>query len=277
MEANMTEKEKPEKGHQIVKIGGPVYRIGVGGGSASSVEVQGDNKEELDFNAVQRGDAEMENKLNRVVRACLELGRSNPILSIHDQGAGGNGNVLKELVEPAGGVIYANRFDLGDPTINALELWGAEYQESNALLCKKEDTNLLREICKRERCPINCVGEVTGNGRVVLTLDDEQKIIPFNLDLNHVLGKMPRKVFTSTRIAKKLPKLAFPNDISIYKSLELVLRLPAVSSKRYLTNKVDRCVTGLVAQQQCVGPLHTPLANVAVTAITHFGYVSIPT
>ncbi|KAK9744912.1 Formylglycinamide ribonucleotide amidotransferase N-terminal [Popillia japonica] len=307
MEANMTEKEKPEKGHQIVKIGGPVYRIGVGGGSASSVEVQGDNKEELDFNAVQRGDAEMENKLNRVVRACLELGRSNPILSIH-------GEQIKSGVEPAGGVIYANRFDLGDPTINALELWGAEYQESNALLCKKdalelwgaeyqesnallckkEDTNLLREICKRERCPINCVGEVTGNGRVVLTLDDEQKIIPFNLDLNHVLGKMPRKVFTSTRIAKKLPKLAFPNDISIYKiakklpklavfpndisiykSLELVLRLPAVSSKRYLTNKVDRCVTGLVAQQQCVGPLHTPLANVAVTAITHFGYEGI--
>ncbi|GJQ65318.1 ade2 [Trypoxylus dichotomus] len=275
MEASMTEKIKPTKGHQIVKIGGPVYRIGVGGGSASSVEVQGDNKVELDFNAVQRGDAEMENKLNRVVRACLELGKNNPILSIHDQGAGGNGNVLKELVEPAGGIIYANRFDLGDPTISALELWGAEYQESNALLCKKEDTELLKRICKRERCPVNFVGEVTGTGRVVLSLDSDQTIIPFNLDLEHVLGKMPRKVFSSTRTAKKLKPLVLPNNTSIYKSLERVLRLPAVSSKRYLTSKVDRCVTGLVAQQQCVGPLDTPLANVAVTAITHFGYEGI--
>lgn len=143
---------------------------------------------ELDFNAVQRGDAEMEQKLNRVVRACLEKGDSNPIVSIHDQGAGGNGNVLKELVEPVGGIIYANRFDLGDPTINALELWGAEYQESNALLCKKEDVEVLKRICERERCPVNFVGEVTGTGRVVLTLDENLQVQPFNLELDHVLG-----------------------------------------------------------------------------------------
>lgn len=93
----------------------------------------------------------MENKLNRVVRACLELGKKNPIISIHDQGAGGNGNVLKELVEPQGGIIYANRFELGDPTINVLELWGAEYQENNALLCKTEDLPVLKAICSRER------------------------------------------------------------------------------------------------------------------------------
>lgn len=93
----------------------------------------------------------MENKLNRVVRACLELGKNNPIVSIHDQGAGGNGNVLKELVEPAGGTIYANRFELGDPTINLLELWGAEYQENNALLCAKSNLEVLRKICQRER------------------------------------------------------------------------------------------------------------------------------
>lgn len=135
------------------------------------------------------GDAEMEQKLNRVVRACLEMGKRNPILSIHDQGAGGNGNVLKELVEPAGGIIYASKFDLGDPTINALELWGAEYQESNALLCSKDDAELLKTICRRERCPVNFVGEVTGTGRVVFTLDDEEKVVPFNLKLEHVLGK----------------------------------------------------------------------------------------
>lgn len=131
----------------------------------------------------------MEQKLNRVVRACLELGGKNPIVSIHDQGAGGNGNVLKELVEPVGGIIYAKNFELGDPTINTLELWGAEYQENNALLCKKEDLALLLAICKRERCPINVVGEVTGTGRVVLALDANAEVTPFNLELEHVLGK----------------------------------------------------------------------------------------
>ncbi|KAG5879806.1 hypothetical protein JTB14_013452 [Gonioctena quinquepunctata] len=275
MEADMTEKLKPQEGQQIIKIGGPVYRIGVGGGSASSVEVQGDNKVELDFNAVQRGDAEMEQKLNRVVRACLEMGDKNPIVSIHDQGAGGNGNVLKELVEPVGGIIYANRFELGDPTINILELWGAEYQENNALLCREEDLELLKAVCKRERCPINVVGTVTGTGRVVLAVDESESQIPFNLELEHVLGKMPQKVFKLERNATLNKEIKFPEALSIYQSLERVLRLPSIASKRYLTNKVDRCVTGLIAQQQCVGPLHTPLADVAVTAISHFGYEGI--
>lgn len=217
----------------------------------------------------------MENKLNRVVRACLELGQKNPIISIHDQGAGGNGNVLKELVEPAGGIIYASNFDLGDPTINALELWGAEYQESNALLCGKENMDSLKTICKRERCPVNFVGEVTGTGKVVLALDKDEKVLPFNLDLELVLGKMPRKVFKLSRETRLLKELTLPEPLSIYQALDHVLRLPSVSSKRYLTNKVDRCVTGLIAQQQCVGPLHTPLADVAVTAISHFSYVSV--
>ncbi|XP_074041369.1 phosphoribosylformylglycinamidine synthase [Leptinotarsa decemlineata] len=275
MEAAMTEKLKPEIGHHIIKIGGPVYRIGVGGGSASSVEVQGDNKIELDFNAVQRGDAEMEQKLNRVVRACLESGNNNPIVSIHDQGAGGNGNVLKELVEPVGGIIYANRFELGDPTINILEIWGAEYQENNALLCKEKDLDFLKNICKRERCPINIVGTVTGTGKVALAVDESESQIPFNLDLEHVLGKMPQKVYNLERSVMVYEDLKFPEALSIYQCLERVLRLPSVGSKRYLTNKVDRCVTGLIAQQQCVGPLHTPLADVAVTAISHFGYEGI--
>lgn len=275
MEANMVDKLTPAPGMQIVKIGGPVYRIGVGGGAASSVEVQGDNKAELDFNAVQRGDAEMEQKMNRVVRACLEMGDKNPIISIHDQGAGGNGNVLKELVEPVGGIIYANKFDLGDPTINALELWGAEYQESNALLCKKEDVSLLQSICDRERCPVNFVGQVTNTGRVALTEDESMKSLPFNLELEHVLGKMPRKEFVFQRQSITTDQLFLPSDLTVKQALERVLRLPSVSSKRYLTNKVDRCVTGLIAQQQCVGPLHTPLADVAVTSISHFGYVSI--
>lgn len=204
MDSNQTKKFDPKVGMLLAKIGGPVYRIGVGGGAASSVEVQGDNKSELDFNAVQRGDAEMENKLNRVVRACVEMGDRNPILAIHDQGAGGNGNVLKELVEPgyAGAVIFTKEFQLGDPTINALELWGAEYQENNAILCKPEDRELMEKICARERCPINFVGAVNGNGFVTLIegqMDLENYMdrskrdtwgdLPFDMHLENVLGE----------------------------------------------------------------------------------------
>lgn len=154
----------------VVKLGGPVYRIGVGGGAASSVAVQGDDERSaaLDFGAVQRGDPEMGNRLNRIIRMCLEtsknpiLGKSNFIktfsfisdhfnyyillLAIHDQGAGGNGNVLKELVEPKGATIFTKQFHLGDPTITTMELWGAEYQENNAILCMNTDKKLLEGI-----------------------------------------------------------------------------------------------------------------------------------
>ena len=122
----------------VCKVGGPAYRIGMGGGAASSRVSGGDdpNTASLDFNAVQRGDAEMENRLNRVIRACVELGESNPIISIHDQGAGGNGNVLKEIVEPKGAVYQLRDIPSGDPTLSVTELWGAEYQENDAILGK---------------------------------------------------------------------------------------------------------------------------------------------
>lgn len=245
---------------------------------------------ELDFGAVQRGDPEMEQKLNRVVRACIEMGEKNPILSIHDQGAGGNGNVLKELVEPEGAVIFAKKFELGDPSISILELWGAEYQENDAILCKSENTNLLKEIAIREKCPINFVGIVTGNGKIILSEEndcDSSKYLnenyeykirhPVDLDLELVLGKMPQKTFNLLRQITQLPTIKIPKNLTVQAALERVLRLPSVGSKRYLTNKVDRSVTGLIAQQQCVGPLHTPLANVAVTAISHFSTVGIAT
>jgi phosphoribosylformylglycinamidine synthase len=137
MDARHVEKGSPEKEMWVVKIGGPAYRIGMGGGAASSM-VQGENVEELDFNAVQRGDAEMEQKVNRVIRACVELGDRNPIVSIHDQGAGGNCNVLKEIVEPAGARIEIREIPLGDDTLSVLEIWGAEYQENDALLLRPE-------------------------------------------------------------------------------------------------------------------------------------------
>ncbi|CAG9797446.1 unnamed protein product [Chironomus riparius] len=291
MDSTQTQKINPEKGMLLAKIGGPVYRIGVGGGAASSVEVQGDNKCELDFNAVQRGDAEMENKLNRVVRSCIEMGDQNPILAIHDQGAGGNGNVLKELVEPgyAGALIFSKEFQLGDPTINALELWGAEYQENNAILCKPESRSLLEAICERERCPINFVGVVTGNGNVTLIeneadfnkyMDRENipKDIPFDMNLKDVLGEMPRKVYDLKRPKKTFSPLKLSEDTDHFQNyLDRVLSILSVGSKRFLTNKVDRCVTGLIVQQQCVGPLHTPLADYALTLVSHFEKKGIAT
>ncbi|XP_066120312.1 phosphoribosylformylglycinamidine synthase isoform X1 [Saccopteryx bilineata] len=283
MEAEHVSKEPPEPGMDVVKVGGPVYRIGVGGGAASSIQVQGDNASDLDFGAVQRGDPEMEQKMNRVIRACVETPRGNPICSLHDQGAGGNGNVLKELSDPAGAVIYTSRFQLGDPTLNALEIWGAEYQESNALLLRPSDRDFLSRVSARERCPACFVGTVTGDGRIVLVDDREcpvgrngqgaaraePSLTPVDLELDWVLGSMPRKEFFLQRSAPVRQPLALPLGLSVLQALERVLRLPAVASKRYLTNKVDRSVGGLVAQQQCVGPLQTPLADVAVVALSH--------
>ncbi|XP_013388879.1 phosphoribosylformylglycinamidine synthase-like [Lingula anatina] len=282
-------KEEAKPGMEVVKVGGPVYRIGVGGGAASSIQVQGDNTSELDFGAVQRGDAEMEQKVNRVIRACIERGTENPIRSIHDQGAGGNGNVLKEIVDPAGAIIRADDFKLGDPTISIMELWGAEYQESNALLIRETDKELLARIGRREKCDVSFVGTVTGDGVIKLenfshstksdepdikrSCPDHHSLYPVDLELKHVLGSMPRKVFKLTRIPSILESLELPDNLQVMEALHRVLRLPAVASKRYLTNKVDRSVTGLVAQQQCVGPLHTPLADVAVTALSHFDKV----
>ncbi|GAI68360.1 unnamed protein product, partial [marine sediment metagenome] len=154
-------KEIAEPGMKIVQVGGPAYRIGVGGGSASSM-VQGENIEELDFNAVQRGNAQMEQKMNRVIRACIEMGERNPIMSIHDQGAGGPCNVLTELVEPAGGRIEIRNIQVGDKTMSVLEIWGAEYQERNAFLIKGEHLKGFQAICKREKVNCEVLGEITG-------------------------------------------------------------------------------------------------------------------
>jgi phosphoribosylformylglycinamidine synthase len=269
IDARHVDKASPEKDMWVVKVGGPAYRIGMGGGAASSM-VQGENVEALDFNAVQRGDAEMEQKLNRVIRACIELGDRNPIVSIHDQGAGGNCNVLKEIVSPAGARIDIRAVPVGDETLSVLEIWGAEYQENDALLLRPEHEELFRELCHREKVPVAFVGRVTGDGRVVV-YDEKTDTIPVDLDLDTVLGDMPRKVFELDRIPPKLDSLHLPDDLSLRDGLERVLRLLSVGSKRFLTTKVDRCVTGLVARQPCAGPLQLTVADVAVIAQSHFG------
>jgi phosphoribosylformylglycinamidine synthase len=269
MDARHTEKGAPEKGMLVVKIGGPAYRIGIGGGAASSM-IQGENVEELDFNAVQRGDAEMEQKLNRVLRACIEMGDANPIVSIHDQGAGGNCNVLKELIYPAGAKIEIRRVNVGDSTLSVLEIWGAEYQENNALLIRNEDIGMFESLCRREKVPHAVVGTITGDGRIVL-YDEHDGSMPEDLELEKILGDMPQKIFRLDRSRPDVRPLALPDDVAVNDVLQRVLRLVSVGSKRFLTNKVDRSVTGLIARQQCCGPLHLTVADVAVVAQSHFG------
>jgi phosphoribosylformylglycinamidine synthase len=269
MDARHVEKGRPRKGMLVVKVGGPAYRIGIGGGAASSM-IQGENIEDLDFSAVQRGDAEMEQKLNRVIRSCIEMGDKNPVISIHDQGAGGNCNVIKELVYPEGAYIEARKIILGDETLSVLEIWGAEYQESNALLIEAEKASFFEEVCKREKVPFAVIGFVTGDGYLVL-YDAHDKDTPVNLDLGKVLGKMPKKRFVLERRAPRLVPLSLPEDLTVTGALERVLRLLSVGSKRFLTNKVDRSVTGLIARQQCTGPFQLTVSDVAVIAQGHFG------
>ncbi len=262
-------KEKPKKGMLIIQIGGPAYRIGMGGGAASSM-IQGQNVAELDFNAVQRGDAEMEQKMNRVVRACVEMGSKNPIISIHDQGAGGPCNVLTELVEPTGGKINIRKIRLGDETLSVLEIWGAEYQERNALLIYPDRIDEFKEICRRERSDFEILGEITEDGKIVV-FDPKDKSKPVNLEIAKILGKMPQKTFNDSRKEMALVPLAVPKNISFKKTLDNVLRLLSVGSKRFLTCKVDRSVTGLIARQQCCGPVQLTVSDVAVVAQSHFG------
>jgi phosphoribosylformylglycinamidine synthase len=269
MDDRHTNKGSPRKGMLITRVGGPAYRIGMGGGAASSM-VQGENTEELDFNAVQRGDAEMEQKMNRVIRACIEMGDDNPIISIHDQGAGGCSNVLKELIAPAGGEVDLRKIQVGDETLSVLEIWGAEYQEQNALLIRAENSGLFEELCRREKVPCTLVGEITESGRIVLR-DSADGSTPVDLNLRKVLAEMPQKTFQMKRKMPPQNPLALPKGLMVKDVLDRVLRVLSVGSKRFLTSKVDRSVTGLVARQQCSGPLGLTVADVAVTAQGHFG------
>ncbi|HMK50424.1 MAG TPA: phosphoribosylformylglycinamidine synthase, partial [Thermodesulfovibrionales bacterium] len=263
------DKSEAQQGMLVVKIGGPAYRIGIGGGAASSM-IQGDNIAELDFSAVQRGDAEMEQKVNRVIRACVEMGERNPILSIHDQGAGGNCNVVKEIIYPAGAKIEIRNIQSGDDTLSVLEIWGAEYQEQDALLLRPERSSEFNSLCAREKVPCAVIGDITGDGYIVLH-DEQDDSAPVNLDLSKVLGEMPRKTFNMQRILPKLEPLSLPDTLTVREALDRVLRLISVGSKRFLTNKVDRSVTGLIVRQQCAGPLQLTVSDVAVIAQSHFG------
>jgi phosphoribosylformylglycinamidine synthase len=261
---NDVTKNKPTKDMYVVKIGGPCYRIGIGGGAASSRDQDTKNINE-DLSAVQRGDPEMENKLNRLIRSCIELSK-NPIQSIHDQGAGGTANVTKEIVYPAGAEIDLDKMQMGDRSLNSLEKWISEYQEQDTILVNKSDIDVVKNIGIRENVGVNVIGEVT-NSKKIHVKSRGNTIV--ELPLEDVVGDtMKMKRYELVKVDKKLVGLNLPKN-DVVGHLRKVFRLTSVGSKRFLTNKVDRSVTGLVAQQQCVGPVHTPLSNFGVTAMSH--------
>jgi phosphoribosylformylglycinamidine synthase len=275
IDGRLTEKAEAKEGMLIVQVGGPAYRVGFGGGAASSM-LQGENESSLDFNAVQRGDAEMEQKMNRVIRACNEMGDRSLIEVIHDQGAGGPANVLKELVEKAGGWVEIRNIRVGDPTMSVLEIYVAEYQERNGFLIKPENIERFQAICEREKVGCEVLGRVTGDLRFVVH-DAANDTTPVNIELPALLGNIPQKTFTDSRRPWREEPLPLPADLSVAAALHGVLRLVSVGSKRFLTSKVDRAVTGLIARQQCCGPLQLTVGDVAVVAQSHFGLTGIAT
>lgn len=249
-------KKRIEKNMLICKIGGPAYKVGLGGGAASS-RISDKKNSELDYSAVQREDPEMEQKMNKVLRHLSYMGNENPIISIHDQGAGGNGNVLKEIIEDAGAYLDIGEITLGDNSMNDIEIWLSEYQESNAILIKEESYELVKGVCNRESVQLDVVGYITGDGKLDIYNGDNCiiKNYPMNLntDKREYYGKSVETGFYQ-----------FECKLSLIECLDLVFSDVTVGSKRFLTNKVDRSVSGLIAQQQCVGPLQTPLSNYAV-------------
>jgi phosphoribosylformylglycinamidine synthase len=268
LDADHIQKGEASPGMLIVQVGGPAYRIGFGGGSASSLN-QGDNKEEVDFNAVQRGDGEMGQKVNRVIRACVEMGKNNPIVIVHDQGAGGPANVLKELVEKYGGKIGIRKITVGDPTLSVSEIWICEFQERNGFIIEPERIEEFQKICQREKVNCEVLGEVTDDGYFIV-YDSADDSIPVRLDLSKVLGGLPQKTFTDSHIERKLNPLILPNDFSIAEGIKRIFGLVSVGSKDHLTAKVDRSVTGLIAQQQCCGAVQIPVSDCGIVAQSHF-------
>jgi phosphoribosylformylglycinamidine synthase len=255
------------KGLKIVQIGGGAHDVGFGGGAASSMH-QGENEEELDLNAVQRGDPEMERKAYEVIRGCVAMGEKNPLVSAHDQGAGGPGNVLKEIVEKAGGKVHIRSINLGDPTLSVLKIWVAEYQERFAFLIHEDRIEEFQAICDRENVKCEVLGEVTGDGRFTV-VDDNDGSTPVDIDLGFVLGDVPQKTFTDTRIKPILQPVELPRGLTLEQALYGVLREPSVACKSWLTDKVDRHVLGRTALQQCVGYMQLPLADCNITALSH--------
>jgi phosphoribosylformylglycinamidine synthase len=260
-------KDIPEKGDLIVLLGGDNYRIGMGGGAVSSVDT-GKFDTSLELNAVQRANPEMQKRVYNAIRALSES-VNNPIVSIHDHGAGGHLNCLSELVEATGGKIDISKLPVGDPTLSAREIIGNESQERMGLIMKKIDIDTLRKIAERERAPMYIIGEVTGD--MLFTLENpvtNEK--PIDLALSSLFGDPPKTIMNDIKIRNSYKKLEYSIQ-NIEEYAEMVLQIEEVACKDWLTNKVDRSVTGRIAKQQCAGLLQLPLNNLGAITLDYRG------
>lgn len=272
--ANMRDalKGTPVAGEKVVVMGGDNYRIGMGGGAVSSVETgQYDNAIEL--NAVQRANPEMQKRVSNVIRAMSEA-EENPIVSIHDHGAGGHLNALSELVEETGGLIHMDQLPVGDPTLSAKEIVGNESQERMGIVIREEDIEHIRQIADRERAPFYVIGETTGDHRFVFEQTDGVK--PIDLAMEDMFGKAPRTVMTDRTVEETYEDVTY-DQTQLDEYVERVLQLEAVACKDWLTNKVDRSVTGKIARQQCQGEIQLPLSDCGVVALDYRGRAGIAT
>lgn len=265
-------KGKPQTGEKVVLMGGDNYRIGMGGGAVSSVNT-GLYAGAIELNAVQRANPEMQKRVQNVVRAMAESDE-NPIVSIHDHGAGGHLNCLSELVEATGGHIDMDRLPVGDPTLSAKEIIGNESQERMGLLVSESAVDSLKRIAERERAPLYVVGETTDDMRLVFEKDNGTK--PIDLALGDMFGSSPKTIMEDEHVARSFAPLAYAQD-KIEEYLHNVLRMEAVACKDWLTCKVDRSVTGRVARQQCQGEIQLPLSDLGAMALDFRGKAGIAT
>jgi len=271
--ADQALKDTPKTGDKIVILGGENYRIGMGGAAVSSADT-GAFASGIELNAVQRSNPEMQKRAANAVRGMVES-EENFIVSIHDHGAGGHLNCLSELVEDTGGKIDLDALPVGDPTLSDKEIIGNESQERMGLVIAEKHIDTLQRIAERERSPMYTVGDVTGDDR--FTFQSKTKgNKPMDLAMEDMFGSSPKTVMTDKTILRNYSDLSYNSD-NFHDYLEQVLQLEAVACKDWLTNKVDRCVGGKVAKQQCVGPLQIPLNNVGVMALDFKGKEGIAT
>lgn len=265
-------KDEPKPGMKVVVMGGDNYRIGMGGGAVSSVETgQYDNAIEL--NAVQRANPEMQKRVSNVIRALAEM-EQNPCVSIHDHGAGGHLNALSELVESTGGKIDMQNLPIGDQTLSAKEIIGNESQERMGLVMNEKHIENVRKIAERERAPFYVVGETTDDNRFVF--EQKDGVRPIDLAMSDMFGNSPKTILTDNTINRSYADVDYKQE-ELDKYIENVLQLEAVACKDWLTNKVDRSVTGKIARQQCQGELQLPLSDCGVVALDYRGKAGIAT
>ena len=271
--ADQAKKDTPKNGDKIVILGGDNYRIGMGGAAVSSADT-GEFASGIELNAVQRSNPEMQKRAANAVRAMVESDH-NSIVSIHDHGAGGHLNCLSELVEETGGNIDLDKLPVGDPTLSDKEIIGNESQERMGLVISDNDIDVLKRIADRERAPMYDVGEVTNDNKFTFKSKSNGNT-PMDLDLEDMFGSSPKTYMHDKSINRNYSDLNYKSDLFL-DYLEQVLQLESVACKDWLTNKVDRCVGGKVAKQQCTGPLQLPLNNCGVMALDFKGKEGIAT